>query len=296
MQLSIIIVSWNVKDHLRNCLKSIQAHTNGVSYEVIVVDNASHDGSVEMLKQEFPDVRVIANTENKGFGAACNQGAATATGEVLVFFNDDAFLKEDSFSLLYQRVMKDATIGVIAPHLVHQDGSHQDSVRRFPTWKDQAIILTKLHNFFPKLTAVKRYYAYDFDYAKEQEVDQLMGACMVMRKEVFDRADGFDEAFFVWFEEVDLQKRIKEQLGLRIVYTPETEITHAKGASFSQVMSLTSQRRLNRSMRYYFRKHHGMIQAALLTLLQPLSLLLALLVQLYRALGGNINALKHGQN
>lgn len=296
MQLSIIIVSWNVKEHLRNCLKSIQAHTKGVSYELIVVDNASHDGSIKMLRTEFPDVHLIANTENKGFGAACNQGAATATGEVLCFFNDDAFLKSDSFSLLYQRVIKNSMIGVIAPHIVHLDGSHQDSVRRFPTCKDQVIILTKLHNFFPKLPAIRSYYAYDFDYTKEQEVDQLMGACMIMRKEVFDRANGFDEVFFVWFEEVDLQKRIKEQLGLQIVYTPETEITHAKGASFSQVMSLTSQRRLNRSMRYYFRKHHGIIQAAMLTLLQPLSLLLALLVQIYRSLGGNINVLKHGQN
>ncbi len=296
MQLSVIIVSWNVRDHLRRCLQSIKEQTQGLEYEVIVVDNASNDGSVEMVAQEFPEVKLIASNTNLGFGKANNRGAELASGEVLFVLNDDTVLTENSLKIVYDRVMQDASIGVLGYHLVNPDGTHQDSVRRYPRLLDQLLILTKVHNLFPNLRPVRRYLAQDFDYSQEQEVDQLMGACMVMRSEVFHRANGFDEDFFVWFEEVDLEKRIHEEQDLRILYTPETAMVHVKGASFSQWMSLKSQRIYNASMRTYFLKHYGFLYSLPLLLFQPLSVVLAGAVGLFKSLGGNIQKYKHGQS
>ncbi len=280
MDASIISVSWNVKDHLRSWLQSIEKHTTGLEYEVIVVDNDSKDGSSEMVDAEFPYVSLIASTVNLGFGKANNRGVEMATGEVVLIMNDDMVLHDNAVKALVDRVQSDRSIGVLGCHLINSDGSHQDSVRRFPQLLDQLIILLKLHHVFPRANPMKRYLARDFDYSKEQDVDQVMGAVMVMRQEVYQQVGGFDEDFFVWFEEVDLCRRVQEQLGLRVVYTPDVEIEHAKGASFSQVMSATNQRRFNKSMRTYFRKHHP-LSFVVIALVQPISLLLAWFVGLF---------------
>ena len=296
MQISVITVSTNSKEHIRNCLTSLRAQTHGIEYEVIVVDNASTDGTPEMVKLDFPWVKLVQNPRNLGFGAANNRGAAVAIGGVLCFYNDDTIHTQNTLPLVYQKMQTDPTIGVLGFHLTFADGSHQDSARRYPTWKDQAIILTKLHNFFPNLKSIRSYLAADMDYSKEQDVDQLMGACMVIRADVFRKVGGFDEEFFVWFEEVDLEKRIHEELGLRCVYWPGTEMIHVKGATFGKVLSVQSQEWFNASMRYYFRKHYGVGQAWSLAALQPLSLLLAGLIQWVRSRGVNVKKLKHGQN
>jgi len=296
MQISVITVSTNSKEHIRNCLSSLRAQTSGVDYEVIVVDNASTDGTPEMVAKEFPWARLIRNERNLGFGTANNRGAAVATGEVLCFYNDDTIQTQNTLKAAYEKMHSDHTIGVLGFRLTFADGSHQDSVRRYPTWRDQAVILTKLHNFFPQLPSITHYLAQDTDYSQEQDVDQVMGACMVVRRDVFQAAGGFDEHFFVWFEEVDLQKRIRDEQGLRIVYSPFTSMIHVKGATFGKVMSLTGQRWFTASMRHYFWKHHGAVQTVFLTCLQPLSIVLAALVQFAKTRGMNIKKLKHGQN
>lgn len=296
MDISVIIVTMNQKQFLKDCLQSIHEKTKGVDYEVIVSDNGSVDGSNEMVKKDFPWVTLIENKKNLGFGTANNVGAKKASGDVLFFLNDDTQLTENSLKKVYTKVMNEPSIGCLGFHLLFPDGSHQESVRRYPQLSDQAILLTKMHNFFPNLGPIQRYLAQDFDYTKEQDVDQVMGACMIMRKEVFERANGFDEAFFVWFEEVDLQKRIHENQGLRIVYSPFTEMIHVKGATFGKFLSYRAQRLFNDSMRKYFFKHHGIVKTILLILLQPLSIILALLVQTIKKLGVNTRKFKHGQN
>jgi|SRR3989339_53978 len=296
MNISVIIVCLNGKAHLKKCLKSIKEKTIDIEYEVIVSDNGSTDGSQTMIQKEFPWVHLIENHKNLGFGTANNRGAAIATGQVLLFLNDDTILKENSLKIIYAMMLDRQNIGVLGCHLINLDGSHQDSIRRYPKFWDQLIILTKLHNFFPTLRPIKRYLAQDIDYSKEQNVDQVMGACMAIRANVFKTAQGFDEHFFVWFEEVDLQKRIYEKQKLPIVFSPNTEIIHLKGATFSQIMSVKSQLRLNRSMRYYFYKHHGLLQAIVLTAAQPYSIVLSFLVHVYKVSGRDIKKLKHGQN
>ena len=295
MDISVVIVTTNSAQHIANCLRSIREKTNGVDYEVIVADNGSTDGTIDIIKKEFPWVTLVENGKNLGFGTANNRGAEKATGEFLFILNDDTVLTENSFEIVVEKMRSDNSIGCFGYHLVNPDGSHQDSIRRFPRFIDQAIILTKLHNLLPKLRPVQRYWATDIDYTQEQEVDQVMGACMVMPRYVFERAGGFDERFFVWFEEVDLQKRILEEQNKRVVYSPLTEMIHVKGATFGRILSVVNQKRFNRSMRQYFYKHHNPIVATALVLLQPYALLLAYMIQAVKKRGMRLDKYKHAQ-
>ncbi len=288
MDLSIITVSWNNKDYIKKNLTSLYKHTQDLEFEVFVSDNGSTDGTVEMVKKEFPQVQVIENKANIGFGSANNRGYTKAKGKYILFLNDDTEINSNIFKKLIDNYPQDA--GMVGCKLLNIDGSLQDSIRRYPSLKDQLIILTKTHNFFPGL--IKKYLAKDFDYNKQQECDQVMGAFMLSPKKVLDEVGVFDETFFNWYEEVDLQKRIKDA-GYKIMYTPMAEITHVKGASFGKVMALKNQSVLNHSMRYYFRKHKPFWQYAILVLFNPLSMYLALLVQTIKSLGINVKKNKN---
>lgn len=281
MQLSIIIVSWNVKDYLQQCLQSIYQYTHDISFEVIVVDNASSDGSADMVAQQFPQVHLICNAANRGFGYANNQGYKIATGEYVLFLNDDTAIHDNIFPTLIQR-FKDyhdsrEKIGMLGCKLLNPDGTQQDSVRKFPTVLGQTAILLKLHHSFPRLIA--SYMQTDFNYEHEQRVDQIMGAFMLAPRAVLEQVGIFDEQFFNWFEEVDLQKRIT-QAGYDILYTPSVSCTHIKGPSFAQLRKPMAQKIFNASMRYYFRKHHSMLAYLWLCAIQPISVLLSYVVQI----------------
>lgn len=295
LDISVIIVSWNIRDILDEALASIKQQTTGVQYEVIVVDNASHDGTVEMIQQKHPDVICIANKENRGFGAANNQGAAIAHGKVFAFINGDMRFESNILATALEVLQKQEKVGVLGFHLSFADGSHQDSVRGYPGIWDQLIILSKLHNFFPNLSSIRRYLGADTDYTVGQSVDQVMGACMFIPSDIFERAHGFDERFFVWFEEVDLQRRIHE-MGYVTWYSPEATLIHYKGQSFGQLMPLRLQKIFNKSMRQYFQIHGTRFQWFLICILQPVSMLLALAVQLARSIGIHTHGYKRGQN
>lgn len=278
MQLSIIIVSWNVREHLQHCLASIYHYTKDIAFEVFVVDNASADGSAEMVATDFPRVRLIRNTTNRGFGAANNQAFRQATGDYILFLNDDTEIKDNIFYTLIKKYdQATERIGMIGCRLVNPDASLQPSVRRFPTWRDQTAILLKLPHLWPQLIA--RYNCVDFDYNREQVVDQVMGAFMLSPRALLQQLDAFDEHFFVWFEEVDLQRRM-QQLGYTILYTPVVSCIHVKGQSFVQLRRPKAQRLFNRSMRYYFKKHHSIVAYWWIAAWQPMSLFLAYVTQL----------------
>lgn len=279
MKLSIIIVSWNVKDLLKTCLASIFINVSGFDFEVIVVDNASSDGTPEMIGLEYPRVKFIQNKENLGFGKANNVGLRQATGEYLLFLNDDTEINDNIFSKLFSKFEVDQKLGMIGCKLLNQDNSIQPSVRNFPKLKDQAVILTKLHNLNPKL--ICNYTQENFDYNKEQEADQVMGAFMLTKKSILDEVGDFDEKFFLWFEEVDLQKRL-QKAGYKIIYYPEVSIKHIKEASFKQLNRFSAQINYNKSLLHYFWKNGSKSDWLILLLLQPLSLFLALIVQIFK--------------
>ncbi len=344
MDISVIIVSWNVKNLLQKCLESIFKHTqkentpaigvfsgnstksvSGISgvnhlgysiadsknlssasqmdgtglepafpevvnpgayqlaeppkgaafdiipqFEIIVVDNASSDGTVEMVKEmnrhaelacaprarsasEFEDrsrnkfgmtreIKLIANDKNRGFAAGNNQGIREAKGKYILLLNPDTEFTENSLKKVFDAMESDASIGVLGCTLLNPDGSLQPSVRRFPRLRDIIIIFFKLHKLFPSL--LNRYLAKNFDYdhplapslVKEgevKEVDQIMGAFFCIRKSVIDRIGLLDDKYFIWFEEVDFCRRAKAA-GFKVVYWPGTSIIHHGGQSFGQ--------------------------------------------------------------
>lgn len=278
MDLSIIIVNWNVKDLLKKCLESIYRETKGASFEIFVVDNASTDGSVEMVKQNFSQVKLTVNNKNLGFATANNQAIKISRGKYVLLLNPDTELIEDAFSIMIRRMDKHEEIGVLGPELLNSDRSLQPSVRRFPTLLSQSLILLKMHRLLPNLKTFRKYFARDFDYSREQNVDQVMGACFMIRREALEKVGGLDENFYIWFEEVDYCKRIKDA-GFSVVYTPKTKLIHLGGESFVKQLSLDKQKMFNKSSRYYFRKHHGILSWLWLWLINPKSLFLAWLVE-----------------
>ncbi len=245
---------------MKKCLESIYAHTRGISFEIFVIDNGSHDGTVEMIRLEFPSVTCIANAVNRGFAGANNQGIEMAGGRYVLLLNPDTELKNDALARMTEWMDTKPNCGVVGCRLLNTDLSHQNSVRRFPRLLDQIIILLKLHHIFPKLPPLSRYLASRFDYTKESKVDQVMGAFFMIRLEGIEKIGILDERnFFNWFEEVDFCIRAREA-GYEIWYTPSADVIHHYGQSFKQIMPFAKQKMWNRSLRRYFHKHHSVIE------------------------------------
>ncbi|MFA5995436.1 MAG: glycosyltransferase family 2 protein [Patescibacteria group bacterium] len=280
LQLSILIVSWNVREHLKRCLQAIYQHTSGIDFEVIVVDNASNDGSADMVAKEFSQVQLVRNLKNRGFAAANNQVIKLAKGEYILFLNDDTEITSNIFKTLLDKYQAlDSAIGMLGCRLLNPDGAQQASVRKLPTIFDQTVILLKLQHLFPKL--LTKYWQSNFNYQQEQIVEQVMGAFMFMPKVVLDKIGYFDERFFNWFEEVDLQKRLQEQ-HYKILYTPIVSCIHVKGPSFKQLSKPAAQKMFNASMLSYFKKHHSVLAVIWLGILWPFSILLAYALNFFR--------------
>ncbi|MDP6571482.1 MAG: glycosyltransferase family 2 protein [Patescibacteria group bacterium] len=251
MDISIIIVSWNVKDLLKKCIESVLKYSQNVGYEIIVVDNASNDGTSDMIKQNFPQVKLITNKENFGFAKANNQGIRQSKGDYVLLLNPDTEFIEDTLSKVIAKVESDKKIGVLGCRLLNQDRTLQPSVRRFPTIWSQIVILLKLHKPFPLL--LDNYLAKDFDYSREQKIDQVMGAFFLVRRSVFNQIGLLDEKFYIWFEEVDFCRRVWKA-GYNVIYYPHISVVHKGGESFKQQMTLTKQAWFFRSMAHYFLK------------------------------------------
>ncbi|MCX6744128.1 MAG: glycosyltransferase family 2 protein [Candidatus Parcubacteria bacterium] len=280
MQLSIIIINWNVKDLLRKNLQSIFKLTQGLEFEVFVVDNASKDGSVAMIMSEFPQVNLIASNENLGFAKGNNLALEQATGKYVLFMNPDMELKENSFKILVDWMGLNSKIDLGTCQLIYPDGSRQNNIKNNPGLCDQLLILLKLHHLI-QLKCLKQYLAKDFDYTKEQEVKQIMGAFTLVKNEVIADLGGWDEDYFLWWEDLDLCKRAQAK-GYQIWYTPQTKVIHYEAKSFEQEVSLVKQKRFNRGMEFYFRKHSGSFSCLVVKLLSFISLGLAWVSQILK--------------
>lgn len=256
---TIVIVSWNVRSALAACLRSVLA-SQGVRINIVVIDNASADQSAAMVAADFPTVKVLHNTVNRGFAAAVNQGLAGATGWVLLL-NPDAQVKPDTIQTLLSAAAAFPQVGILGPKLRYPDGRIQASVKRFPRWRDLFFTLSKLPNFFPRLVA--RYQAVDFQYEKTQIVNQVMGSCFLIRPTTRAQVGDFDEGFWLWYEEVDYSLRAAAA-GWQTLYCAEAEAIHLRGQSFRQQSTQQKQQTLRRSIRYYCQKHFGGWAAAAL--------------------------------
>jgi len=353
MDLSIIIVNWNVKSLLEKCLISIQKYLTGIKYEIIVVDNASQDGSQEFLRdltnqgnppssanrQTSADarfcsfacppaggLRLIQNRRNLGFAKANNQVLKIAQGEFILFLNPDTELLDNSLTQAIDFMKQNSRCGILGGQILGEDNEAprsllrgikrnppkppalpcqsfkgfsalpssqqsaehsatedkiQLSARNFPKLCSQVLILLKLHRLFSGVSCLNKYFLPNFDYRQTQEVDQVMGAFLLTRKSLLDNLGGFDEKFFLWFEEVDLCWRVKES-GYQIIYYPLAKIKHYGRQSFVQVLPWRRQKNYNCSLIYFFIKHYPAWQVIILIIIFPLSWLLSLPTLLFR--------------
>lgn len=254
--LSLIIVNWNTRDDLRQCIESIITHVHGIKYEIIVVDNASKDKSAQMVSSLFPNITLLSNDTNLGFGTACNQGAAKASGEFIMFLNPDVRFESDIFPPLVKFLNEQPNAAIVAPKLLYSNLTIQPSVRRFPTPYVLFLVLTKLARLAINTKAMKRYLYANFDYQQLRSVDQVMGAAFIVKKSVFQEIGGFDSTFFLWFEEVDLCKRIKNAGYLIFIY-PKVSVVHIKSRTFARQSIFERQKNFSRSARWYASKHFG---------------------------------------
>jgi GT2 family glycosyltransferase len=225
IDLSVIIVNWNTRDLLRNCLNSVYKTITELIFEIIVVDNFSSDGSVEMLEKEFPSVIKIANKENKGFGAANNQGFSVMKGEYALLLNSDAVLTPQAVKKLWDFGRSNKKAAIVCGQLLNADGSKQNSVASFPSLLSLAVNNSLLEYLFPRRYPSKRY-----KHESPIEVDSVIGACMMIRKEALDKTGAFDERYFFFFEETDLAYMMRQN-GWKIYQVPDAFIYHLQGQS-----------------------------------------------------------------
>lgn len=263
--ISIVIVNYNVKDLLFNCLKSIQDASKKLNVQTIVVDNNSIDKSVEYLTPLFPDVEFIANKENVGFSKANNQGFEISTGKYVLILNPDTVLNEETLNVMYDYMEKHPETGMSGCKVLNPDGSFQLSCRRgFPTPWNSFSKLFGLQSLFPK---VKLFSGYNLTFKSiddTYEVDALIGAFMFARKNVLDEIGGFDEQFFMYGEDLDLCYKVKEA-GWKIDYVHTTTIIHYKGES-TRRSSIKEVKHFYESMEIYAKKHFSFSAIFLLLL------------------------------
>jgi len=252
---SIVIVNWNAGPVLEDCLRSLPAALGSLSAEIWVVDNASTDGSPARIRQQFPDVQVQANSVNAGFAAANNQAASQAHGRYFLLLNPDTRLPAGALEALWRYAETDSRIGVLGPRLNHADGAWQRSCwLGFPGLAmafSDALYLWKI----PQLPLARRSELEPDQLTVPVDVDHLLGACLLIRRETWLQVGGLDERFFLFLEETDWCYRAR-QAGWRIVYNPGVNITHLGEHSVNQnpERNLTQ---LYRSYIQFYRKHHA---------------------------------------
>ncbi len=253
MKLSVIILNYNVRYFLELCLHSVQKATQTIDSEILVIDNASSDKSIEAIKNKFPDVIFIQNTENVGFPKGNNIGVAQAKGDYICILNPDTVVAEDTFEKLLPFAENEPTFGALGCHLVDGSGNFlPESKRGIPTpW----VALTKifsLYKIFPKSTYFNQYYAQHISEFQTGKVAILVGAFMLMKRNLYVDLKGFDENCFMYADDIDLSYRILKT-GNQNFYVPSTSVIHFKGESTVKDKQYLS--RFSEAMQYFYAKH-----------------------------------------
>ncbi len=261
IDLSIIIVSWNVKELLRQCLASVESGRGALNLQVIVVDNASTDSSGEMVAAEFPWVRLLRQQKNVGFSRGNNLGLATAKGPYLLLLNPDTQIVGTALSQMVAYLDAHPTIGALGPQLLFPDGKVQSSRRRFPTLATGFFESTWLQSVAPR-SITHRYYVLDRPDDVISQVDWVMGASLMVRRQAYEDVGPLDEGYFMYSEEMEWQRRIKNA-GWKVIYYPFAQVIHHEGKSSEQVVV---QRHIyfQRSKLRYYRQVHGRWAAGVL--------------------------------
>jgi len=274
--LSVVIVNWNTCDLLAQCLQSIYDTVSDLDFETIVVDNASSDDSVAVVRGRFPQVHIIANPRNVGFGRANNQAADLAKGRYLLLLNPDAFVHEGTVNHLVNFMDAHPDAGAAGCRLFYEDGTLQRSCAAFPTVATELWTALWLDKLFPTHPVFGKYQMTYWDMDDVREVDSLLGACLILRREAIEETGLFDEQFFMYSEEVDLCMRLK-RAGWKIYFVANAEATHIWGGSARRIQT-ESFLRLYKSRVLFFRKHYGRFTTLLYKLVLLLGSLLRIMV------------------
>lgn len=260
LSLSVIIVNYNVKYFLEQCLHSVLKAAEEVPTEIIVIDNHSTDESLAYLAPKFPQVRFLKNSTNSGFGKACNRGLAEATGDYILFLNPDTIIAEDSLAECIRFFESHPDCGALGVKMIDGSGTFlKESKRAFPSPLTSLFKLFGLSHLFPHSKLFSRYHLGYLDKEQNHEVDVLAGAYLMVRHDVLKKVGSFDEAFFMYGEDVDLSYRI-QKAGYKNYYVAETTIIHFKGESTKRG-SLNYVRMFYYAMSVFVKKHYGGVRA-----------------------------------
>lgn len=265
--ISVVIVSFNTKAVLRECLETLFRHTGGLGCQVLLVDNASKDGSADMVAAEFPQVELLRSQVNLGFAAANNLAFPLARGRYVVLLNSDAFLDPEALSRSVAHMDAQPEVGLGGAMLVGRNGELQPSARIFPSLLNDFLTISGLAAARPRSRFFGRFDRTWADPAVAAAVDWVPGAFSIIRRQVLEQVGYFDENMFIYYEEVDLCRRIKAA-GHAVWYWPDIRVVHLGGESSKTVKRLSmassgSQLTLwrMRSELLFYRKHHGAIGA-----------------------------------
>ena len=249
INISVIVVNWNTKDLLKKCLDSVYRTIDNLIIEVIVVDNASTDGSLAMLENDFPLAIKINNQENKGFGAANNQALAVMQGKYTLLLNTDTILQPQTVNKLWDFCEANDKAAIVCGQLLNIAGTKQNSIASFPSLLTLAANTSLLEYLFPQYYPSKRY-----EYSAPIEVDSAIGACIMIRKKALDETGFFDERYFFFFEETDLAYTMRLQ-GWKIYQVPDALVFHLQGQSVGH--NINSRIEFYRSRYQFLKKWHS---------------------------------------
>jgi GT2 family glycosyltransferase len=270
MDVSIIILTRNQPELLPRCLDACFGEIGraGVQGEVILIDNASTDGTPQRMATQFPALRVIRNEENRSFSAGNNQGTRASSGRAVLMLNDDAVLQPGSLKLMVQALDSAPQVAAAGPKLLNPDGSLQRGYthRRFPRFRSLACGLLGVNPWLEKRPWTRDLLTHSFDPERGGPSEHLAGACLLVRRSAFDEVGLLDEAYWFWMEDVDLCYRLKQK-GLSVVYVPGAQVVHYGSASLSKLLSSDRRMLAIRALMYYVKRHKSFAAYVLLKLI-----------------------------
>ncbi len=273
VDISFIIVNWNTRDILMDCLESIYKTVTDIDIEIYVVDNNSADGSQVAVKKRFPDVKLIENETNTGFAHANNQALSIMRGKFAVLLNSDAVLKENAIKKLLAFMAGTPSAGIAGVQLLNEDGSRQNSIDNFPSTETEIFNKSILRLFFPN-----KYPSKNSVYEKPIEVDSVIGACMIVRKEAMDEVGVFDEDYFIFLEETDWCFRMYKK-GWKVYHVPDAEVFHLSGHSKKRA-PWRSQIEYYKSLYKFFKKNSTPASYIALRILKPCKIFINLMLNI----------------
>lgn len=253
---SIVFTNWNTRDYMRDCLQSVKSQTAGITYEIIVVDDGSSDGSDEMLRKEFPEVIQVMNGRNLGVAKAYNRGVAVARGRYIQMLNTDMILVTNAIKILYDYLQEHPTVGACGGWLLNRDMTSQVSFGAFPSLSQAVVDALFLNDLFPKAGFPNRGAYPDESLVEPFGAEYVSGASLLIRKDIIDQIGFFDERYTSYCEETDFCYRVQRQLGYKLHVVPSARIIHFGGASFGKVRKYQIQLQYS-SYDKFLTKYHG---------------------------------------